>query len=455
MESRSGSESLVASTYTSPIKPMTRGHVARIWWPLALSWVMMAAGGPIIVPMVARMPDPEINLAALGGIVRALTFGLESPLIMILSASTTLSKDWNSYKRLRNYTFVGIAIITCLHAVIALTPVYYLVTTKFLSAPSVIIQPGRWGMMITIPYAAMVAHRRLNQGVLIRFGHTRVIALGTVIRVFSIVTVLVSIRIIGTVPGVVAGAVAMTVGVTVEAIYVALIVRPVLHGDLRKAPSVAHPLEPLEFLRFYVPLATNSVALLAVEPIVSAALSRMENPVLSLAVWTPVMGFGFLLASTGFAMVEVVIALIDQPRAVTVLRHFTILITVASGLASLAIASTSLGALWFGNVLGLDGIMLVLARKSFWLMVPYPVLIGLQAFYQGVLTSSYQTRRITESVGLYGLVCAVVLILGVFWFRIAGIYFGVGAIVLATFIQTIWMQIRSRTALQPIEARGE
>ena len=455
MSAISSSGSPVTSTIARTMKPLKRGHVVSIWWPLAISWVMMAAGGPIIVPMVARMPDPEINLAALGGIVRALTFGIESPLIMILSASTALSKDWNSYKRLRLYTFVGIAIITCLHAVIVLTPVYHLVTTKLLSVPSEIIQPGRWGMMITIPYAGVVAYRRLNQGVLIRYGNTRVIALGTAIRVLSIVMVLVSIYRLSSISGVVAGSVAMTVGVTVEAIYVALIVRPVIRDNLRKAHSVGKPPGPGEFLRFYLPLAATSVALLAVQPFVSAAISRMQNPVISLAVWTPVIGFGFLLASGGLSMIEVVVALIDRPRALTTLRQFTIFIALASGLVSLAIAATPLGVLWFGNVLGLEGIMLVLAQKSFWLLVPYSAILTFQGFYQGILTSSHQTRRITESVASYALVCSVILIWGVFWSRIAGIYFGVGAVLFGTLVQTLWMHKRSIQVIESINVRGE
>jgi len=45
--------------------PYTR--ILKTWWPLAASWLLMGAELPALIAVVARLPDPAINLAAYGG----------------------------------------------------------------------------------------------------------------------------------------------------------------------------------------------------------------------------------------------------------------------------------------------------------------------------------------------------------------------------------------------------
>ena len=67
------------------------GRIVQIWWPLAASWLLMAVELPALSAVVARLANPEINLAAYGGIVFPVSLIIESPIIMLLSASTALS----------------------------------------------------------------------------------------------------------------------------------------------------------------------------------------------------------------------------------------------------------------------------------------------------------------------------------------------------------------------------
>ena len=45
---------------------LSAGYITRFWSPLAATWVMMAAEGPLIAATIARLPDPKLNLAAHG-----------------------------------------------------------------------------------------------------------------------------------------------------------------------------------------------------------------------------------------------------------------------------------------------------------------------------------------------------------------------------------------------------
>ena len=73
-------------------RPVDVGRVARLWWPLAASWLLMGAELPLLSAVVARMADPEIHLSAYGSTVLPLSFMVEAPIIMLLSASTALSR---------------------------------------------------------------------------------------------------------------------------------------------------------------------------------------------------------------------------------------------------------------------------------------------------------------------------------------------------------------------------
>ena len=48
--------------------------------------------------------------------------------------------------------------------------------------PHEIIQPARMGLMIMTPWTWSIAYRRFHQGMLIRFGHSKAVSTGTLIR---------------------------------------------------------------------------------------------------------------------------------------------------------------------------------------------------------------------------------------------------------------------------------
>ena len=142
----------------------------------------MGAELPALSAVVARLANPEINLAAYGGVVFPLALIVESPIIMLLAASTALSKDWDSYMKLRRFMMIAGATLTALHILVAFTPLYYLVVGTIIGAPQEIIEPARIGLMIMTPWTWSIAYRRFNQGLLIRFGHSQAVGIGTVIR---------------------------------------------------------------------------------------------------------------------------------------------------------------------------------------------------------------------------------------------------------------------------------
>jgi hypothetical protein len=407
-----------------------------------------------VIAIVARLPDPEVNLAALGGIVRAVTFAIESPLLALLTASAALSQDWDSYRRLGRFAAWGVGLLTLVHAAIAFTPLYDLVVTGLISAPPEIVEPGRYGLMLTVPFLAAVAYRRFNQGMLIRFGRSGSVAVGTVLRLALNTLVMMMGYALKSIPGALVAAAAMTAGVWIEAGYAALRARPVVRSELRETRLDGPPLTFKRFLAFYAPLATTNIAMFVLQPITSAALSRMPSALVSLAVFPAAFSVAFLLASGGTALVEVVVTLLDRLDAVPRLRHFTLLLAGGTFLLTLAMAATPLGEFWFGTVSGLSPTLFTPARRAMWLVLPYPVAIVVQGAYQGILTYARRTRAITEAVMLSSVVTLAVLAIGVVWGQVPGTYVGVAAFSLGALAQAFWLRRRGQPILETIDAPG-
>lgn len=413
----------------------------------------MGAEIPALSAVIARLADATIHLAAYGGVVFPISLIVESPIIMLLAASTALSKDWDSYQKLRRFMMVSGAALTALHLLIALTPLYYWVVGDIIGAPEEILEPARIGLIIMTPWTWSIAYRRFNQGVLIRFGHSRVVGVGTVVRLSADVAVLALGYTLQTVPGIVVATSAVAAGVVLEAAYIGWAVRPVLKRELKYAPAVDEPLTLHYFLGFYIPLAMTSLLTLLANPIGSAALSRMPQALDSLAVWPVVTGLVFMLRSMGVALNEVVVALLEEHGSVPVLRRFTGLLAAFTTSILLLLAATPLARLWFQDVSALEPTLAEMARMGVWVALPLPALTALQSWYQGAILHGRRTRGITESVVIYLVTSAVVLSLGVVWGQMTGLYVGLAAMGLSVLTQTAWLAYRSRPALQAVVER--
>ncbi len=430
-------------------------RIFHTWWPLAASWLLMSIELPAINAVIARLTNPEINLAAFGGIMYPLALIIESPIIMLLAASTALSKDWASFVKIRRFMMAAGIGLTIVHVLIAFTPLYFVITERLLGVPHEIVQPARLGLMLMTPWTWSIAYRRFHQGMLIRFGHSKAVSNGTLIRLGADLTILTIGYLVHTIPGTIVAGSAIATGVVCEALYAGIIARPVIHHEVKSAPSVDKPLTLRTFLAFYLPLVMTSLISLVVQPIGAAALSRMPLAIESLATWSVVTGLVFMLRSIGIAYNEVVVALLDEIRSSKQLRNFAISLILGSTTIWLLIIATPLSSFWFKTVSALPDNLAALAQLGVWITLPLPALAVLQSWYQGAILHSHNTRGITEAVIVFLAVNIVMLTLGVRFGMMTGLYVGLISYALSTLIQTLWLWLRSRPALLLVHHRDE
>lgn len=437
----------------TPPTPVPTRRVLKRWWPLAASWMLMAVELPSVSAVIARLDNPEISLAAYGGVVFPISLIIESPIIMLLAASTALSKDWPSYLKLRRFMLLAGATLTAIHLLIAATPLYYVVVEGIIGAPAEVIEPARLGLLIMTPWTWSIAYRRFNQGVLIRYDRAYVVTQGTMCRLGALGGVLALGYGVGTWPGIAVGPSAVAAGVLAEAAFIGWRVQPVLRHRLYPETPIETSLTYREFAQFYVPLSLTSLMNLLINPLGSAMISRMPDALMSLAVWPVIQGLMFLLRSLGFAYQEVVVALLDEHGSAFTLRRFTIALSAILTLVMALIAATPLSWLWFHTISGLRPELAALGGSALWIAILMPAISVWQNALQGLIVHSRRTRGVSEAVAIFLLSAGAVLGIGVSQGTITGLYMGVGAFVVGGVVQVSWLLWRSRPAWRRVSGR--
>lgn len=392
---------------------LTLKGILKIWWPLALSWFLMALELPALSAIIARLANPKINLAAYGGIVFPLALIIEAPVIMLLAASTALSKDWVSYRKIRKFMNVTAGALTMLHLIIVSTPLYFFITRQIIGSPEEIIMPARYGLAIMLPWTWSIAYRRFNQGVLIRFGHSIIVGQGTFVRLAADAIVLIAGYFIGSIPGIVVATSAVAAGVISEAIYIGLKVKPVISNQLRFEPKTEPPLTKASFLRYYTPLALTSLITLISQPLISTALSRMPRALDSLAIWPILSGVLFIFRAPGIAYNEVVVTLLRDPDSYRMLRKFAVIITSVTSLLLIVITITPLSTFWYLYISALPEPLITLGNTALWFSLLIPGANALQSWYQGILLQSGKTRGIPQAVGVFLFITVLIYGIGI------------------------------------------
>jgi hypothetical protein len=427
--------------------------IFNVWWPLAVSWLFMSMEGPAQSAIVARLANPEVHLAAWGGIVFPICLLVESPIVMMLSASTALSKDWHTYRKLRRFMLVLGAILSLIHISIAFTPLYDFVARVIIGTPEAIIEPGRIGLRIMLPWAWSIGYRRLQQGIMIRYGYSCAVGAGTIIRLLANIIVLFSGYALKSTPGIVVASSAVATGVVAEALYAGLRVRPIINQHLIPAAKTESTLTLIGFLKFYVPLALTTMLTFFVSPLGSAAMSRMPNPLASLASWPVLYGLIFMLRSPCTAFNEVVIAVVDRPNAFQSLRRFAYILASGSTVLTLMMAATPLADFWLGSIMALPTNLLQMSRIGLWLALFMPFFILLQSWYQGLIVSSQQTRGVTEAIILYIATISLLLTIGITMQTVTGLFVAIVTYECAGLVQSLWLWWRSRPAVKAVKRR--
>lgn len=426
-------------------------RVVSLWAPLAASWLLMAMEPTLVIATISRLEGAKIQLAAWGSIVFPISLVVEGPIIMMLAASTRLSTSWDRYRKVMGYGHLMGGLLTVLHGAIAFTPLYDFVAVDIMGSAQAVVEPGRLGLQIMLPWTFAIGYRRAQQGVLIRYERSGAVGQGTLVRLATTASVLVGLGLASTngtlpnLPGVAVAGIAIAVGVTSEAVFAGWKVREIF--PRLKASKDKTPLGPRQFASFYAPLAMTPLITLLIQPVGASAMNRMPRELDSVATGGAVHALAFTARSLGMAFNEVVVTLVALRGGPRALRRFGWLLAGVTTATLALLYLTPLAGLWFGKVQELPQELVPLARMGLGICIIMPAYQVAQSWFQGVLVDAHRTRPITEAVSIYFLVAGSLLFLGTRWAEhagVTGLAWTLTSFITAGLTQTAWLWFRSR-----------
>jgi progressive ankylosis protein len=401
-------------------RELTQKTILAFWIPLAATWLMMSLEGPYLSALIARLAKPEFNLAAYG-IAFSLALIIEAPVIMMMSASTALVKDYQSFKQLRKFNYILSASLTVAMIVLIIPPIFYFITEGLIGLPREVSYLTHLAVIILIPWPGAIGYRRFYQGILIRNNLTRLVAYGTIIRVISMSIAAFILFKFTNVPGVVVGASALSAAVICEAIASKIMVRKFLVKLKSQEIILQNELTMKEIIRFYYPLAITSLLTLGIQPFVTFFIGQSRMSLESFAVMPVVTSFVFIFRGLGLSYQEVVVALIgDNMAGSSQLKRFAIKLAMFVAGTLMLIAFTPLAEIWFRDVSGLSESLTEFAKLPLMIMSFFPAFTVLISFQRAVLLKANKTKQITYGTAIEFMGIVLVVAVCIKYFSLVG-----------------------------------
>ncbi len=381
----------------------------------------MGCEGPFLSAIIARLSEPKFNLAAFG-VAFSLAILIEAPVIMLMSASTALVKDYTSYKKLFKFTICLNGLITLIMLILAIPSVFFFVAEKLIGLPGEVSSLTYYSIIFFIPWPAAIGFRRFYQGVLIYHNQTRRVFYGTIVRLVSMALTGLTLYRWGRLSGAYVGAIALSMGVCAECLASRIMVHKIFKElQLKKSEQLNYSLSYVQIFTFYLPLALTSVISLGAHPIVTFFVGKSRMPVESLAALPVVGSFVFIFRSFGLSFQEAVLALVgNRFQNYRLIRNFAFLLGLVLTVCIAIISFTPLIEIWYRDISGLTLELVKLAIPTTFVLIAMPFLETLLAFQRGLQVNGRKTTPITiaTAIELCGII--IMLFLGIFVFNLIG-----------------------------------
>jgi hypothetical protein len=381
---------------------LTPKKIFVFWIPLAATWLMMAAEGPFIAAIIARLAEPKFNLAAYG-IAFSFALLVEAPIIMIMSAATALVKDKDSFLKMKNFIYALNALITLVMILLLIPAVFNFITQTLMDLPGNVARLTYNATAILLPWPAAIGFRRFYQGILIRSHLTRRVAYGTVIRLVGMASTGLVCFLFFRIHGAMVGAFALSVGVVAEAVASRLMVNSSIKTLLNHESSLSpeNRLSYRKIVHFYFPLALTPILNLGILPVVTFFMGQSRLAIESLAVLPVIHSLVFIFRSVGLSFLEVGVALLGENNEhFRPLRNFAVILALVIVFVFSVVAFTPLAFLWFHDISGLSMELANLSLLPTKILTLLPVLMVFLSLQRALMLNNRKTKHVTIDTGI-------------------------------------------------------
>lgn len=400
---------------------LSNKKILKFWLPLSATWLMMSVEGPFLTALIARMPHPEFNLAAYG-VAFSFALIIESPVIMMMSASIALVRNRYSFFKLRNFVYSVNILITLCIIILVIPSIFYFITINLMNLPQQVAVLTHKAVILLIPWPAAIGYRRFYQGIMISSNATRRVAYGTIIRMSTMFIVSVILITFFDCDGVLVGASALSSGVVMEALVSRFMASKFVKNVKQNLGNESsHNLSYREIVKFYYPLALTSFISLGIHPVIIFFMGRSDRALESLAVLPVLNSLVFFFRSFGLSYQEVGIALMGEGENYNKLKKFAVVLGVAVVAGLGLISFTSLSDVWFQNVAGLSSKLSEFSKFPLMLYTIFPATTVWINFQRAILVYSRKTEPITYATIIEVVGIAITLVIAIKFFSMIGV----------------------------------
>ncbi len=418
---------------------LSNKKILKFWIPLSATWLMMSVEGPFLTALIARMSNPEYNLAAYG-VAFAFALIVESPVIMMMSASVALVRNEYSFYKLRNFVYSVNLLITLFIIILIIPQIFYFLTIELMNLPSEVAMLTHKAVILLIPWPAAIGYRRFYQGIMISGNATRRVAYGTIIRMSSMFFVAVILIPFSKLDGVAIGASALSAGVVMEALASRIMANKfVKNVKLNLTKDLSTNLTYKEIIKFYYPLALTSFISLGIQPIVIFSMGQSSRALDSLAVLPVLNSLVFFFRSFGLSFQEVGVALMGGNKNYYKLRNFAFVLGIAVVTGLGLISFTPLSDIWFQKVSGLSAQLSEFSKFPLMLYTIFPATTVFISFQRAILVYYRRTNPITYATIIEVVGIIITLIITIKYFSLVGVIAAIIAYTLGRIAAIIYL----------------
>jgi Na+-driven multidrug efflux pump len=404
---------------------------------------MMTLEPLVINTALSHAPNSGTTLAAYS-VMFSIALVIEAPVIMLVSASTALSRTQDAFRKLFRFMLVLAITVVVIGFVVSLTPLYGWLVLDLMGIPPAVAQAVRPGLVIMAIWPFPIAWRRALQGLLIAHNRTPIVTAATIVRLSALVGALAVGRHMMADRMLVVSALAMQVSVIAES----LVVTPPAFRIVRRMPPgpAQKPLTWTGLFRFYQPLATMMVLRQIGRPMLSAGIAAAQLPERSLAAWSVAWSLIMLPFGVTMGLEQVAIAKGSTPAMLARVRRFVWIVglSLSGVLVLLAFVPAATAAL--GGLFELTPEIQPLVILALRITAMLPLLQSLQALLRGVAIGEERTPDVRSAVAIGLAATALVTVVGPRVSLFSGAMIGAGATMLSAAAEVGWLAWRGRCA---------
>jgi len=385
--------------------PVSYKKITIFWFPLFLTWLMMAVEGPYIAAIIARLPHEKYNLAAFG-VSFSFALVIEAPVIMLMSATIALVKDRSSFLKVRRFTIFLNTAAVLINLLFLVPGVFHFITYDLIGLDAEISRRVYVTSFALLPWAPAIGYRRFYQGLLIKHHQTGKVTQGTIFRLTAMgITAALLARYVD-LEGSVIGGIALCTGVTAEALATRFLVNMTRNKVLQKVDKVytsgkEYILCYRRIIVFYWPLALTTLIALSVRPAIVFFLGKSRMSLETLAVLPVINSLLFIFAAIGLSMQEVIVALMgDHQQNRIKLEKFALTMALSVTVLYGLITFSPLATVWFHTVSGLSMELTLFSILPARILFGMPFMSVFLSFVRGSFVHLNKTKFISNASGI-------------------------------------------------------